>query len=71
MRVLHDGDAVEARWACEMRWRLRARRNEMPILTAYGSVEDRVRGPDPRVDDTPAKPFELTEPEACAMRDAA
>ncbi|MGH8778395.1 response regulator [Paraburkholderia sp.] len=48
--------------------RLRARRNTVPvlILTAHGSVEDRVRGLDLGADDYLAKPFELTELEARA-----
>jgi two-component system, OmpR family, response regulator TctD len=48
--------------------RLRARRNAVPvlILTAHGSVEDRVRGLDLGADDYLAKPFELTELEARA-----
>lgn len=46
--------------------RLRARRNSVPvlILTAQGSVEDRVKGLDFGADDYLAKPFELTELEA-------
>jgi two-component system, OmpR family, response regulator TctD len=46
--------------------RLRARRSVVPvlILTAYGSVEDRVRGLNLGADDYLAKPFELTELEA-------
>src|SRR4029453_1643108 len=48
--------------------RLRQRRNPLPvlILTAHGSVEDRVRGLDLGADDYLAKPFELTELEARA-----
>ncbi|KDB10183.1 two component transcriptional regulator, winged helix family [Burkholderia sp. lig30] len=48
--------------------RLRARRNPVPvlILTAHGSVEDRVKGLDLGADDYLAKPFELTELEARA-----
>jgi two-component system, OmpR family, response regulator TctD len=48
--------------------RLRARRNPVPvlILTAHGSVEDRVRGLDLGADDYLSKPFELTELEARA-----
>jgi two-component system, OmpR family, response regulator TctD len=48
--------------------RLRARRNAVPvlILSAQGSVEDRVRGLDLGADDYLAKPFELTELEARA-----
>ena len=48
--------------------RLRARRNALPvlILTAHGSVEDRVRGLDLGADDYLAKPFALTELEARA-----
>ncbi len=48
--------------------RLRARRNPVPvlILTAHGSVEDRVKGLDLGADDYLAKPFELTEREARA-----
>ncbi|SEA93549.1 response regulator [Paraburkholderia sartisoli] len=48
--------------------RLRARRNLVPvlILTAHGSVEDRVKGLDLGADDYLAKPFELTELEARA-----
>ncbi|MEX3961813.1 response regulator [Paraburkholderia sp. EG286B] len=46
--------------------RLRARRNTVPvlILTAHGSVEDRVRGLDFGADDYLAKPFDLSELEA-------
>ncbi|WP_293760335.1 response regulator [uncultured Aquitalea sp.] len=46
--------------------RLRARRNRVPvlILTAHGSVEDRVKGLDLGADDYLAKPFELAELEA-------
>jgi two-component system response regulator TctD len=46
--------------------RLRARGNRVPvlILTAHGSVEDRVRGLDLGADDYLAKPFELRELEA-------
>jgi Response regulators consisting of a CheY-like receiver domain and a winged-helix DNA-binding domain len=68
--------------------RLRARRNAVPVLmlTAHGSVEERVRGLDLGADDYLAKPFALTELEAraraaapqswpgaaaCAMRHAA
>ena len=49
--------------------RLRARRNPVPvlILTAHGSVEDRVKA-DLGADDYLAKPFELTELEARAPR---
>ncbi|AOK31903.1 two-component system response regulator [Burkholderia singularis] len=48
--------------------RLRARRNPVPvlILTAHGSVEDRVRGLDLGADDYLSKPFDLTELEARA-----
>ncbi|MFP3656743.1 response regulator, partial [Burkholderia sp. SIMBA_052] len=48
--------------------RLRARRNAVPvlILTAHGSVEERVRGLDLGADDYLAKPFALTELEARA-----
>lgn len=48
--------------------RLRARRNPLPvlILTAHGSVEDRVRGLNLGADDYLAKPFALTELEARA-----
>ncbi|QYY30416.1 MULTISPECIES: response regulator [Cupriavidus] len=48
--------------------RLRQRRNRMPvlILTAHGSVEDRVRGLDLGADDYLAKPFDLSELEARA-----
>ena len=48
--------------------RLRARRNPVPvlILTAHGSVEDRVKGLDLGADDYLAKPLELTELEARA-----
>jgi two-component system response regulator TctD len=48
--------------------RLRQRRNPVPvlILTAHGSVEDRVKGLDLGADDYLAKPFELTELEARA-----
>ncbi|PLP96248.1 response regulator [Cupriavidus pauculus] len=48
--------------------RLRARRNSLPvlILTAHGSVEDRVRGLNLGADDYLAKPFALTELEARA-----
>lgn len=48
--------------------RLRARRNPVPvlILTAHGSVDDRVKGLDLGADDYLAKPFELTELEARA-----
>lgn len=48
--------------------RLRQRRNPVPvlILTAHGSVEDRVRGLDLGADDYLAKPFALTELEARA-----
>lgn len=48
--------------------RLRRRRNPVPvlILTAHGSVEDRVRGLDLGADDYLAKPFALTELEARA-----
>ena len=51
--------------------RLRARRNPVPvlILTAHGSVEDRVKGLDLGADDYLAKPFELTELEARARAD--
>ncbi|WP_137936288.1 response regulator [Chitinivorax sp. B] len=46
--------------------RLRGRRNRVPvlILTAHGSVEDRVRGLDLGADDYLAKPFDLVELEA-------
>ena len=46
--------------------RLRQRRNPLPvlILTAHGSVEDRVRGLDLGADDYLAKPFDLPELEA-------
>ncbi|OWY37754.1 DNA-binding response regulator [Xenophilus sp. AP218F] len=46
--------------------RLRARRKSMPvlILTAHGSVEDRVRGLDMGADDYLSKPFDLGELEA-------
>ena len=48
--------------------RLRARRNAVPVLmlTAHGSVEERVRGLDLGADDYLAKPFALTELEARA-----
>lgn len=48
--------------------RLRSRRNPLPvlILTAHGSVEDRVRGLNLGADDYLAKPFALTELEARA-----
>ncbi|GLS03047.1 DNA-binding response regulator [Chitiniphilus shinanonensis] len=48
--------------------RLRARRQRMPvlILTAHGSVEDRVRGLDLGADDYLPKPFDLSELEARA-----
>jgi two-component system response regulator TctD len=48
--------------------RLRERRNPLPvlILTAHGSVEDRVKGLDLGADDYLAKPFELSELEARA-----
>jgi len=48
--------------------RLRQRRNPLPvlILTAHGSVEDRVRGLNLGADDYLAKPFDLTELEARA-----
>ncbi|MBP0618421.1 response regulator [Cupriavidus consociatus] len=48
--------------------RLRQRRNPLPvlILTAHGSVEDRVRGLDLGADDYLAKPFDLSELEARA-----
>ena len=48
--------------------RLRSRRNPLPvlILTAHGSVEDRVRGLTLGADDYLAKPFALTELEARA-----
>ena len=48
--------------------RLRQRRNPLPvlILTAHGSVEDRVRGLDLGADDYLAKPFALSELEARA-----
>jgi two-component system response regulator TctD len=48
--------------------RLRQRRNPVPvlILTAHGSVEDRVKGLDLGADDYLGKPFELTELEARA-----
>ncbi|MEW9900828.1 response regulator [Chitinivorax sp. PXF-14] len=48
--------------------RLRGRRNQVPvlILTAHGSVEDRVKGLNLGADDYLAKPFELTELEARA-----
>ncbi|KAI3589381.1 response regulator [Cupriavidus sp. CER94] len=48
--------------------RLRARRNPLPvlILTAHGSVDDRVRGLNLGADDYLAKPFALTELEARA-----
>jgi len=48
--------------------RLRQRRNAVPvmILTAHGSVEDRVKGLDLGADDYLAKPFELSELEARA-----
>ncbi|GAA7758947.1 two-component system response regulator [Cupriavidus sp. SHE] len=48
--------------------RLRQRRNPVPvlILTAHGSVEDRVRGLDLGADDYLAKPFALNELEARA-----
>ncbi|AUH50013.1 DNA-binding response regulator [Chromobacterium sp. ATCC 53434] len=46
--------------------RLRARRKSVPvlILTAHGSVEDRVRGLDMGADDYLPKPFDLVELEA-------
>ncbi|AVG18343.1 MULTISPECIES: response regulator [Chromobacteriaceae] len=46
--------------------RLRARRKSVPvlILTAHGSVEDRVRGLDMGADDYLSKPFDLVELEA-------
>lgn len=46
--------------------RLRSRGNHVPvlILTAHGSVEDRVRGLDLGADDYLSKPFELKELEA-------
>ncbi|AXE34252.1 response regulator [Chromobacterium phragmitis] len=46
--------------------RLRARRKSVPvlILTAHGSVEDRVRGLDMGADDYLSKPFDLGELEA-------
>ncbi|AOZ00219.1 DNA-binding response regulator [Cupriavidus sp. USMAHM13] len=48
--------------------RLRQRRNPVPvlILTAHGSVEDRVRGLNLGADDYLAKPFDLSELEARA-----
>ncbi|MBP0595560.1 response regulator [Paraburkholderia sp. LEh10] len=48
--------------------RLRARRNPVPVLvlSAHGSVEERVRGLDLGADDYLSKPFELTELEARA-----
>lgn len=48
--------------------RLRQRRNPLPvlILTAHGSVEDRVRGLDLGADDYLSKPFDLSELEARA-----
>jgi two-component system, OmpR family, response regulator TctD len=48
--------------------RLRSRRNPLPvlILTAHGSVEDRVRGLNLGADDYLGKPFALTELEARA-----
>ncbi|UXY17153.1 response regulator [Chitiniphilus purpureus] len=48
--------------------RMRARKQRMPvlILTAHGSVEDRVRGLDLGADDYLAKPFDLSELEARA-----
>jgi two-component system response regulator TctD len=53
--------------------RLRQRRNPVPvlILTAHGSVEDRVRGLDLGADDYLAKPFALNELEARARADPA
>jgi two-component system response regulator TctD len=46
--------------------RLRARRNQVPvlILTAHGSIEDRVKGLNLGADDYLAKPFDLGELEA-------
>ncbi|WP_434633593.1 response regulator [Chromobacterium sp. CV08] len=46
--------------------RLRARRKSVPvlILTAHGSVEDRVKGLDMGADDYLSKPFDLIELEA-------
>ncbi|AXK38991.1 response regulator [Crenobacter cavernae] len=46
--------------------RLRARRQQVPvlILTAHGSVEDRVKGLNLGADDYLAKPFDLAELEA-------
>ncbi|MDW3680745.1 response regulator [Cupriavidus sp. CV2] len=48
--------------------RLRQRRNAMPvlILTAHGSVEDRVKGLNLGADDYLSKPFDLSELEARA-----
>ncbi|CFB62142.1 Transcriptional regulatory protein tctD [Pandoraea apista] len=48
--------------------RLRARRNRVPvlILTAHGSLEDRVKGLNLGADDYLSKPFELDELEARA-----
>ncbi len=48
--------------------RLRQRRNAVPvmILTAHGSVEDRVKGLDLGADDYLVKPFEVRELEARA-----
>jgi len=48
--------------------RLRQRRNPLPvlILTAHGSVEDRVKGLDLGADDYLSKPFDLSELEARA-----
>ncbi len=48
--------------------RLRQRRNPVPVivLTAHGTVEDRVRGLNLGADDYLAKPFELAELEARA-----
>src|SRR5438552_7200784 len=48
--------------------RLRARNSRLPVLllTALGSVDDRVRGLDAGADDYLAKPFQLAELEARA-----